>query len=96
MHHISEEDFKTINWLPVDQRLYERLNISVFKYANNVCPSCMKEVFAYASQGTISSRNNYGRLKAPFRKTKMGGEKSLISWSLSLEQITELNEKQTV
>ena len=21
MHHISEEDFKTINWLPVDQRV---------------------------------------------------------------------------
>ena len=42
MHHISEEDFKTINWLPVDQ----------------------------------SSRNNYARLKVPFRKTNMG-QKSL-------------------
>ena len=23
MHHISEEDFKTINWLPVDQRVQQ-------------------------------------------------------------------------
>ena len=23
IHHISEEDFKTINWLPVDQRVHQ-------------------------------------------------------------------------
>ena len=32
----------------------------------------MKEVFEYASQGRISSRNNYARLNVPFRKTNMG------------------------
>ena len=31
MHHISAEDFKTINWLPVDQRAQQRLNVTVFK-----------------------------------------------------------------
>ena len=36
----------------------------------------MKEVFEYALQGRISSRNNYARLKAPFQKTSMG-QKSL-------------------
>ena len=36
----------------------------------------MKEVFEYASQGRISSRNNYAKLKVPFRKTTMG-QKSL-------------------
>ena len=36
----------------------------------------MKEVFKYASQGRINSRNNYARLKAPFRKTTIG-QKSL-------------------
>ena len=51
MHHSSEEDFKTIDWLPVDQRVY----------ANNVCPYYMKEVFEHASQIRISSRNNYAR-----------------------------------
>ena len=32
----------------------------------------MKEVFEYASQGRISSRNDYAKLKVPFRKTTMG------------------------
>ena len=42
MHHISE-NFKTINWLPVDQRVQQSLNV------NNACPYYMKEVFEYAS-----------------------------------------------
>ena len=76
IHHISEEDFKTINWLPVDQRVQQSLNVTVFKYVNKACPYYMKEVFEYASQGRISSRNNYAKLKVPFRKTTMG-QKSL-------------------
>ena len=38
MHYISEEDFKTINWLPVDQRVQQRLNVTVFKYVNKMHP----------------------------------------------------------
>ena len=76
MHYISEEDFKAINWLSVDQKVQQSLNVTVFKYVNNACPYYMKEVFEYASQGRISSRNNYARLKVPFRKTTMG-QKSL-------------------
>ena len=49
MHHISEEVFKTINLLPVDQREQQNLNVTVFKYGNNVGPYYMKEVFEYAS-----------------------------------------------
>ena len=71
MYHISEEEFKTINWLPVDQRVQQSLNVTVFKYINKVCPYYMKEVSEYASQGRISSRNNYAKLKVPFRKTTM-------------------------
>ena len=36
----------------------------------------MKKVFEYASQRRISSKNNYAKLKVPFRKTTMG-QKSL-------------------
>ena len=76
MHHISEKDFKTINWLPVDQRVQQSLNVTVFKYVNEACPYYMKEVFEYASQGRIISRSNYAKLKVSFRKTTMG-QKSL-------------------
>ena len=74
MRHISEEDLKTINWLPFDQRVQQGVNATVFKYVNNASPYYMKEVSEYASQGRISSRNNYARLKIPFRKTTMGQE----------------------
>ena len=40
MYRISE-DFKTINWLPVDQRVHQSLNVAVFKYVNNLCPYYM-------------------------------------------------------
>ena len=73
MHHISEEDFKTINWLPVDQRVSTaKLKCRSFKYVNKAWPYYVKEYFEYASQGRISSRNNYAKLKVPFRKTTMG------------------------
>ena len=48
-HHISEEDFKTVKWWPVDQRVQQSLNVTFFKYANDACPYYMKEVFEYAS-----------------------------------------------
>ena len=80
LHHISEEDFKTFNWLSVDQRVQQS---TVFKYVNNGCPYYMKEVFEYASQGRISSRNNYAGLKVPFRKTSMS-QKSLSYICLSV------------
>ena len=43
----------------------------------------MKEVFEYASQGSISSRNNYAKIKIPFRKATMG-QKSLSYIGLSV------------
>ena len=49
IHHISEEDFKTVKWWPVDQRVQQGLNVTFFKYANDACPYYMKEVFEYAS-----------------------------------------------
>ena len=50
----------------------DSLNVTVFKYVNNACHYYMKEVFEYASQGRINSRNNYTRLKFPLRKTTIG------------------------
>ena len=58
MHHSSEEDFKTMNWLPVDQGAQQSLNATLFKYVKNVCSYYMEEDSEYASQGRISSRNN--------------------------------------
>ena len=43
----------------------------------------MEEVFEYASQGRISSRNDHAKLKDPFCKTNMG-QKSLAYISPSV------------
>ena len=53
MHKCMIEDFKTITWLPVDQRVQRSLNVTVFKYVVKACPYYVKEVFEYASQGKI-------------------------------------------
>ena len=55
----------------MDQRVQQNLNVTVFRYINKTCPYYMKEVFEYASQGRISSRDNYTKLKVSFRKTTM-------------------------
>ena len=54
IHHISEDDFKTINWLPVNQKVHQGLNFTIFKYVNNVCCYYAREAF----ERRISSRNN--------------------------------------
>ena len=79
MHHISE-DFKTINWLSVDQRVQQSLNVTVFKHVNNAYAlitwnkslNMLHKIYIQE----INSRNNYARLKVPFRKTTIG-QKSL-------------------
>ena len=63
---MSEKNFKTTNWLLVDQGVRQSLNVTVFQYVNNVCPYYLKEVFEYASKGIISSRNSYTGLKVSF------------------------------
>ena len=44
MLQIFEEGPKTINWLPVDQRVQQSVNVTVFKYVNNAWPYKLKEV----------------------------------------------------
>ena len=36
--HRNSEEVKTINWLLVDQRVQQSLNVAVFEKVNNVCP----------------------------------------------------------
>ena len=57
MPHIN-----TIDCLPVDQRVYQGINVAVFKYVNKVCPYYTREVFGHASQDGISLRNNFARI----------------------------------
>ena len=47
MHHISEEDFRSSNWLPTSKRVNQCINTITFKFVNNTCSYYLKEFFKF-------------------------------------------------
>ena len=72
MHHISEEDFRLINWLPTSKRVDQGINNITFKFVSNTCIHYLKEIFEFAPHCRIDTKNKFAKLKIPFRKTNMG------------------------
>ena len=44
MHQISEDNFRSINWLPTSKKVNECINTITFKFVNNTCPYYRKEL----------------------------------------------------
>ena len=42
LHHISDEDFRLINWLPTNKRIDQCINTITFKFFNDTCPYYLK------------------------------------------------------
>ena len=61
MCHISEEDFRLINWLPTSKRVDQCINTITFKFA--------KKISEFAPHCRIDTRKKFAKLKIPFRKT---------------------------
>ena len=94
MHHISDEDFRFINWLPTNKRVDQCINTITFKFVNDTCPYYLKEIFEFAPHCRIDTRNKFAKLKIPFRKTNMGQKAiSFVGPSLwnSLPELIEKN-----
>ena len=72
MHHISENEFRLINWLPTSKRVDQCINTITYNFVNNTCPYYLNEIFEFAPYCRIGTRNNFSKLKNPFRKTNMG------------------------
>ena len=72
LHHISEEDFTSINWLPTNKRANQCINIITFKFVNNTCPYYLKEIFEFAKHYRIDTRSKFAKLKIPFFKDNTG------------------------
>ena len=70
MHHISDEDFRLINWLPTRKRVDQCINTITFKFVSDT--HYLKEIFEFAPHCRIDTRNKFAKLKIPFRKTNMG------------------------
>ena len=67
MHHISEKDFRLINWLPTSKRVDQCKNTTTYNFTNNTYPYYLNEVFEFAPHCRIDTRNNFTKLKNPFR-----------------------------
>ena len=48
MTHIFQNDFETLDWLPVKDRFNQSVNSTVFKYFTKQCPSCLNGFFELA------------------------------------------------
>ena len=68
MHHISEEDFRLINWLPTSKRVDQCINTITFKFVSNTCPYYLKEIFEFAPHCRIDTRKNLQNLKFLFAR----------------------------
>ena len=62
IHHISEEEFKSINWLPNSKRVDWWINTITYNFINNTCPYYLNEIFEFAPHCRIGTRNNFSKL----------------------------------
>ena len=72
MHHIPEEDFRLINWLPTSKKVDQSINSIIFKYVNNTCPCYLKEIFEFGPHCRIDARNKFAKLKILFARQTWG------------------------
>ena len=72
MHHISEEEFKLIDWLLISKRVDPCINTITYNFVSNTCSYYLNEIFEFAPHCSIGTRNNFSKLKNCFRKTNIG------------------------
>ena len=64
-------EFKTINWLPVQNRYEQCVSVSAFKFCKGLGPAYMSDMYSLVESPLITHRSEY-RMKQPFRSTNMG------------------------
>ena len=72
MAHISQNEFEKLNWLPISDRINQCILSTTFKFVNDMGPNYLNEVFQWAAESNRTLRNDYLKLKHPFRKTTAG------------------------
>ena len=72
MSHISQEEFETINWLPIKERYNQCVNSVALEYFDNQCPHYLNELFMKAQESSSLLKNSYQKLQQPFFKFSTG------------------------
>ena len=51
-----------MNWLPISNRINQRILSTTFKFLNDMGPNYLNEVFQWAAESNRTLRNNYLKL----------------------------------
>ena len=78
MHYVSEEEFKSIRWLPISKRVDQCINAITYNFINKTSPYYLNESFEFSLHCSIGRSNKVSKFKNPFHKTSMG--KKAISY----------------
>ena len=70
--HIGTEQYKAINWLPVDMRVNQCIASQAFKFCSKPNQNYMSDIFKITENRRINLRNSHLRLDAPLRRSNMG------------------------
>ena len=99
MSTISHKGLKDLNCLPAIDKFKQCVISIVFKFINSNCPYYWNEVFEFAPEGNIGLRNNFLKLRRPFRNTNTGQKAlSFIGpsfWNQIPETIKKINNLNT-
>ena len=86
---IRFKHFKKINWLPVDYRVKQFIAVSVYKFANNLSPKYMEDIFKKVNNNRSSRFTGDFKLFIPNRNYDYGKIASL-TWGQSFGIISIL------
>ena len=68
--HLGKKEFKDINWLPINERLNQRICVIAYNFFNNTSPTYMSDIFT-SSNVVKHTRGSLHRFDIPLRKTNM-------------------------
>ena len=68
--HIGVNEFKTINWLPVQNRYEQCVSVSAFKFCKGLGPAYMSDIYSLIENPRNTRRSEY-KMKQPFKLTTM-------------------------
>ena len=78
MHHISEEEFKVLNWLPTSKRVDQFINTITYNFASNICPYYLNEIFEFSPHCRIREEITFLNLKILSARQTWGKKQFLI------------------
>ena len=69
--HIGVNEFRKINWLPVEKRYEQCVSMSAYKFCYGLGPAYMSDMFSLPQNPRTTRRSTF-KLKLPYKCTNMG------------------------